>query len=592
MYKSIQISFILFCLSWNLQAQDVSSYQKALVEQRDKPVGIYQKEGIIGLDFGKAFFGKLKINVQALAEGDTVIVRLGEKWVSDHLDIQPGGTIRATTDTFVKKGEESYVYFPLKKDKRNTSGRAVLLPSSFGVILPFRAAEIISSKQIDFRAERVYYHYPFDKKEAYIHTSHPLLDSILQLCMHSIKATSFAGVYVDGDRERIPYEADALINQLSHYVIDTNSHSIAQHTIEYLMSHPSWPTEWHLQMHQLVWNDYAYTGNTAILKKYYDFLAKKTLMAFEYKDDLISTTGNPQSTAFLRSIHYSTFDAKDGLRDITDWPQKGNIPEEPSYQGESDGFVFCTLNSVVNAYYYQSLLLMKKFAEILGKKDDVVFYHQKAEKVKASFRRYFLDTTTNHFVDGYGTTHQSLHANAFALAFGLVEAKEKNAVLALLLSKGMACSVYGAQFLFEGLIREGKAEEVLALITNRTSRSWYQMILNGATITTEAWDKKYKPNLDWNHAWGTAPLNTMVIGIMGIKPSSSNEYIIEPQKTSLTYISAGLPIGKGWLNYQLTTQNNRHVLMLRVTGSVGVKCKLAGTLTTLKAGQPYSFIVN
>ncbi len=29
------------------------------------------------------------------------------------------------------------------------------------------------------------------------------------------------------------------------------------------------------------------------------------------------------------------------------------------------------------------------------------------------------------------------------------------------------------------------------------------MVDTGATITWEAWDQKYKPNQDWNHAWGT-----------------------------------------------------------------------------------------
>jgi hypothetical protein len=28
-------------------------------------------------------------------------------------------------------------------------------------------------------------------------------------------------IYVDGDRERIPYEADAYINMLSHYAVDS-----------------------------------------------------------------------------------------------------------------------------------------------------------------------------------------------------------------------------------------------------------------------------------------------------------------------------------------------------------------------------------
>ena len=40
----------------------------------------------------------------------------------------------------------------------------------------------------------------------------------------------------------------------------------------------------------------------------------------------------------------------------------------------------------------------------------------------------------------------------------------------------------------------------------------------GSTITLEAWDMKYKPNADWNHAWGAAPANIIARKLMGIEP--------------------------------------------------------------------------
>ena len=69
-----------------------------------------------------------------------------------------------------------------------------------------------------------------------------MLNQIWDLCKYSIKATSFTGVYVVGDRERIPYEADAYINQLSHYTTDREN-NIAKNTIAYFMEFPTWPTE-------------------------------------------------------------------------------------------------------------------------------------------------------------------------------------------------------------------------------------------------------------------------------------------------------------------------------------------------------------
>ena len=48
---------------------------------------------------------------------------------------------------------------------------------------------------------------------------------------------------VDGDRERIPYEADAYLNQLAHYGVD-REFALARYSHEYLLANPTWPTEW------------------------------------------------------------------------------------------------------------------------------------------------------------------------------------------------------------------------------------------------------------------------------------------------------------------------------------------------------------
>ena len=38
--------------------------------------------------------------------------------------------------------------------------------------------------------------------------------------VYTQKATPFLGVYADGNRERMPYEADANIQQMSHFAVD------------------------------------------------------------------------------------------------------------------------------------------------------------------------------------------------------------------------------------------------------------------------------------------------------------------------------------------------------------------------------------
>ena len=196
--------------------------------------------------------------------------------------------------------------------------------------------------------------YPFDEQAASFTSNDTVLNKVWDLCKYSIKATSFTGCYVDGDRERVPYEADALINQLSHYGVDAE-YSMARGSMVYLIYNPTWPTEWSLQNVPLAWNDYLYTGDASFLQTYYTELQPKILMPLASENGLISTKTNKQTKEFLQSIHITkAFDGKADLRDIVDWPRgAAYIGTEKENQGEVDGFVYTTHNAVVNAFYYQ-----------------------------------------------------------------------------------------------------------------------------------------------------------------------------------------------------------------------------------------------
>ena len=78
-------------------------------------------------------------------------------------------------------------------------------------------------------------------------------------------------------------------------------------------------------------------------------------------------------------------------------------------------------------------------------------------------------------------------------------------------------------------------------------RSWYNMIRMGSTITTEAWDNVYKPNLDWNHAWGAVPANIIVRRLMGIEPLEPGfgKLRIAPQPGGLQSASLKYPTVRG-----------------------------------------------
>jgi alpha-L-rhamnosidase len=130
------------------------------------------------------------------------------------------------------------------------------------------------------------------------------LNKVWDFCKYTIKATSFSGYYVDGDRERIPYEADALITQLSHYASDAEF-TMAERTLAYLIYHPTWPTEWSLQNILIAWNDYLYSGDQRLVRKLYPQLKAKLLTGLARQDGLISTRTGKQTPEFLKAIHFA-----------------------------------------------------------------------------------------------------------------------------------------------------------------------------------------------------------------------------------------------------------------------------------------------
>ena len=111
----------------------------------------------------------------------------------------------------------------------------------------------------------------------------------------------------------------------------------------------------------------------------------------------------------------------------------------------------------------------------------------------------------------------------------------------------MACSVYGSQYLLEGLFENDRGESALALISAPGDRSWRHMVESGTTITWEAWDQKYKPNQDWNHAWGTAPANLLPRFVLGIRPAEPGwkSVLIRPNPGPLTECRGKVPTPRG-----------------------------------------------
>lgn len=516
----------------------------------EKPVKISKTEGGYLVDFGKVSFGNLRLTKPAGKKNQEITIHFGEDFDGEKINRKPPGSVRYARAELLLKGKKPLIGEP-SPDRRNTQQNrkntppAILTPYDWGTLIPFRWVEIenwpgeltaahITRKSAFLEA--------WDDDDADFSCSDDTLNKIWDLCHYSIKATTFAGVYVDGDRERIPYEADAYLNQLSHYYTDGDK-QIARDTIDHLLKHGTWPTEWAPHMVFMAHADWLFTGDTEWVSKRYETLKGK-MLTDRVADDHLVASG-----------------PKDIKRtDIVDWPRK-----------ERDGYQFTKRNTVVNSFRLETLKMMADLAEALGKTSEAAQFRAEYDKAFPVFQMAFFDKKAGIYRDGVGTKHSAQHANFFPLAFDLVPEDRIPKVVDFIKGKNMACSVYAAQYLLEALFENGEAQHALDLILAPGDRSWRHMLESGTTITWEAWDQKYKPNQDWNHAWGAAPANLLPRYVLGAEPLTAGwkETLLKPNPADLTMAKGKVPTHQGPIEIHWTNGESFKMTVTLPSGIAG-----------------------
>ena len=480
--------------------------------------------GVFLVDFGRVAFGNLSLSPKGSAGAANgaaqVTVRFGEALKNGRVDTQPPGSVRYAAVTVRLNGSTAIRVAP-PADKRNTTTPAVLTPPDQGVLFPFRWVEVegwLGELHADEIRRMAAFDRTWNDQAAAFRSSDDTLNKIWDLCHYSIKATTFAGIFVDGDRERLAYEADAYLTQLGYFAGNADPR-LPRATFDRLMKFPTWPTEWAPHMVFIAYTDWLETGDKAWLAAHYEGLKTKLLDERVGPDGLVTSTPGQINRG-----------------DLVDWPTT-----------ERDNYVFTGVNTVVNAFHLRALTEMSELAGALGKNEEAAKFAERERLAQAAFQEKLFDSARGLYRDGVGTDHSSEHANLFPLAFGLVPANNRQQVAQWIVGRGMAVSVYAAQYLMEGLFENGEDKAALGLMEAPGDRSWKHMVDSDTTITWEAWDQKYKPNQDWNHAWGAAPANLLprfVLGVQVLSPGWSRA-LIQPHPGELVSAEGRVPTPRG-----------------------------------------------
>jgi alpha-L-rhamnosidase len=483
-------------------------------EQLHEPVSIVDKgDGTYFVDFGRTWIGGVKYSVANGAAGDRIDLRFGE------VETAPGSqTVRYQLNT-----GNTYQDIITLRDGEQTA-------ETWGMRV-FRYLEIVGAPEpvTADKLQALALVYPFDQDASFFSSSNENLNQVYQLSKNSIESLNVNFFTDSWSRERINYEADGYLQQMSSLYLMEDL-SLARYSMNYFEGNRTWPTEWPIYVVLAVHDAWRQTGDLEQVEQYYDNLATKA-----------PTRWIDPGTGLVGKANGSNGCNSSTDCDIVDWPTS-----------QRDGYQFRHYNTVLNALSYRALRDMAAMAQALGKDDDATSYTAQADRLRSSMNELLYNEELGAYDDGMTaagqtTGHHALHASAFALAFGVPEDGQVSHVADFVANKGMACSVYCAGFSITGLIDGGRADAAIAQLTGDGTSSWMNMIRRGAGATAEAWDESQKSNLTYSHPWAASPAFHVPSGLFGIRPIEAGyaTFQVKPQPGSLEHAAVAVPTVKG-----------------------------------------------
>jgi len=484
----------------------------------------------------------------------------------------------------------------IQLNQRNLPRQQDLNKSIKGVI-PFRYAEITTTSKLkNFEVEKISIVYPFDGEFSEFKSSDKQLNDIWELCFNTIINTSF-GIFIDGNRERKPYGADAYLSQLAQLSL-INDPRMSYVTIDYLLKNPSSILEWSFFTIEMVKEQYLNFGDKIFLRKNYDELKNRLFL------DKINSKSLLDVTDSLGNYHLEI--KNEILKPIIDWPP---IERKDFELRQQSFFEFIKINFeiwyrkfrkltfyiysldylqsyhelkidylkneklneiypnnfVVNAYLLNSVNSMRYISKELDLKNDYIFYDCFYKNLKQSLKNNFYNQKSNFFWDTDLKNSSSFHSNLFGVLFNVVESDNKKIIKKHLISDLSKPSVFISHFFLKMLYQNNFDDIALLYLKSHSERSWSSMINNGLTMTSEVWQEDTKKDMDYSHAWGSSPTYHIIRNIVGLNPVDPfyDKIIISPKPGNLESFSSKVVTPKGIFKIEYIFNKNNIIYKIK-----------------------------
>ena len=486
--------------NWEPAVVDSSNYhlfaQMAPLEREQaalKPVNITRTNDSWLVDFGRCIDGWPKLTMHAN---------------------RPGNTVRV--EYFQMTGERN----PAGWDEYVCHGGAETWDADFGRHTTFQVIKITGYvgklKASDARGMWAYCDADVAGR---FHCSSDLLNDIYEMCERSARQNVQQGIIsVDANREQSPWTADSwlignvlLYNDRDTMMIDkiVRDYAGEQKTNGNFYACSPSPMfeipEWSMYWPMLLWQQYLFSGNEALLR--------------EMSPNLTHFMG------WLKSYQNTTNQLINppGWR-ISDWASTNKMP--------SGGY-----NVATACQYYDNLRIASRIFSVLGQTNQSDDYLRQAEAVKKSINANLYDD--DHYLVGIGLKEKWALASAWPLRFDIEPAADKSKILAAIEKAGWPqIGGYGGDAFYSGLLNAGGG----AFVVGDLARYRPMLEANKAN-----WEGFIPARGEVNHAWTAYPGYLFQKYILGIQPTSGGfaTFDVRPETGGLTFAEGAVPTVKG-----------------------------------------------
>ncbi len=491
------------------------------------------------VDFGRIYAGLPMVSFKHGTAGHRVDMRAGYRLRED-------GTVHEQTGTQWTDMRYAYV---------QRDGQCTFRPFNY---LGIRYLQIdapdeeIDPEQVSLRA--LHNEVP-DERAATFESSNETVDEVFELARHSALYGCQEQFIDTPTREKGQFLLDALnISAVSTRAFGERALT-RQAILEFVRSHYRyWEAEGRLNavypngdgkrdipdfteaFPEWVWQYYQVSGDRAILETTYPVVQAVCEYVADHIDaetglvmDLSGGEGGPYEEG------------------IVDWPPEMRYGYDREWPAR-------TTITILGANAFEKAATIAE--ELERPVDELETYRNRHAELEAAIQTVLFDGEL--YVDGCDDTDvsdsRSQHANAFALAFGLVPDDAVDRVADHVAEMGMQMGPMMVPWLCEALEAADRTDALIDLITNPDDDGWANILEQGGTFTWETWHCRdpdlptsERRNRSESHAMGSPVLVSIQRALLGVRVAEheGSHLEIRPPASGIEFASGRVPTERG-----------------------------------------------